>query len=435
MPIILTPPNTLPEFVSTYIKNNKITKTYIIGENDVVSDSIANSFPNSERIYGSNRYDTNIAVLNKFKNDLDFSNIYLASGENFPDALAGSSLATKNSTCVLLLNDYVGQSTKNFLFNILSSIKNMKILGGNGIIPDNLIDKVIYPNNNEMLNLPKDVLTVRQGDWIYYSASSKESATLSKCKIDGTSKMQLSDKYASNITVLGDWIYFTDLKDSQSNNLYRIKIDGTDETQLSNRNCRWFKVVNNKIYSSSLHSFNTMDMDGSNKINIPVNGMIIDPDIVGDYFYYIEQSDSETPKLKIYKLKTDGSSKTQISSEGSHGIDALKVYDNWLYFTAQTDNAHISHLKKMKLDGTEKTNIVDSTESSFDISEDWIYYFTPEPSCLSKVKIDGSEKSKIEDIKGFLPVVKDGWIYYDAIFDGDAFQHKVRIDGTDDTIL
>ena len=66
MPVILTQSNTLPESVSNYIKNKKITKTYVIGENDVVSDNIANSFPNSERIWGSNKYDTNIAVLHRF---------------------------------------------------------------------------------------------------------------------------------------------------------------------------------------------------------------------------------------------------------------------------------------------------------------------------------------------------------------------------------
>lgn len=111
MPIILTLPNTLPESAANYVKNNKITKTYIIGEKDVVSNSIANSFPNSERIWnssyvynGSSRYDTNIAVLNKFRNDLNLSNIYLASGENFPDALAGSALAAKNSSAIVLVN-------------------------------------------------------------------------------------------------------------------------------------------------------------------------------------------------------------------------------------------------------------------------------------------------------------------------------------------
>lgn len=34
---------------------------------DVVSDTVANGFPNSERIWENNKYETNIAVLNKFK--------------------------------------------------------------------------------------------------------------------------------------------------------------------------------------------------------------------------------------------------------------------------------------------------------------------------------------------------------------------------------
>lgn len=430
-PVILTPPDTLPEYVNKYIENNKITKTYIIGENDVVSDNVANRFPNSERIWGSNRYDTNIAVLNKFKSNLDFSSIYLANGENFPDALSGSALATQNSSCVLLLNDSIGQSTKSFAFNELSSIKNMDVLGGNDVVSDNLVNKIVYPDNNSVLNLPKDAITVRQGDWIYFSSDSKGGAPLSKCKADGTSFMHLSEKYATNITIAGDWIYFT----STSSYLYRIKTDGTDETQLSNEHYRWFKVVDNKIYCSSPDSFTTMDMDGSNKLNVPVDGMIIDPDIAYNYFYYIEQSSAAPYMQKIYRMKTDGSDKVQISSEELYNIGRLKVYNNLVYFTVNTDNPFIQHLKKMNLNGTENTSIVDCFYNSFDISEDWIYYFTPDNHWLSKIKIDGSKNSQIADSGYYLSAIRDGWIYYFTVNGEATIQHKIRIDGTDDTIL
>lgn len=124
MQVILTPPNTLPESLSNYIKTNKITKTYIIGENDVVSDNIANNFPNSERIWGNSKYDTNIAVLNKFKNDLDLRNIYLANGENFPDALAA-----KNSSGIVLINDDMEQTTGDFISSNITSKSKTNILG------------------------------------------------------------------------------------------------------------------------------------------------------------------------------------------------------------------------------------------------------------------------------------------------------------------
>jgi len=443
MPVILTPPGTLPDVTAEYIKNNKITKTYIIGENDVVSDDITNSFPNCERIWGSSKYDTNIAVLNKFKDDLDFNNICLANGENFPDALAGSALAAKNSSAIVLVNDNIGQTTQKFIFDKSPSLNNIKVLGGNGVINNNLVNKIVYPNINEIVNLPKDAIAIREGEWIYYSARLDGRTPLSKCNIDGTSAMQLTDKHASQITVVGDWIYFISLYDDSSTYLYRIKTDGTCETKLSDDQCTWFKTSDNKIYSTSIiattgnYSFTTMDMDGSNKVNIPVDGMIIQPALVDNYFYYIEQSTTdpiyiESPPLKIYKMKTDGSDKIQISSEEPNTITELKVYDNWLYFiTASNNGQNQYHLKKMKLDGTEKTNIVDVDAYAFDISEDWIYYF--DPDCrLSKIKIDGSENTKISDIKGHqITDIKDGWIYYNVVVDEYWIPHKIRIDGTD----
>lgn len=440
MPIILTPMDKLPSSVANYIKDKNITKTYVVGGNDVVSDDIFNALPKAERLYGDSRYDTNVAVLNKFQSDLNFDKIYIANGENFPDALAGSALAAKNSTCVLLLSDYIGQTTKYFAFSKFTSVKNTEILGGSGVIADNLVNKVIYPDDNEFINLPKNVAKVRLGEWIYYSSNFNGSTPLSKCKVDGTSKTQLSDKYASNITVVGDYIYFlaSDSNDPIPTYLYKIKTDGTNKTELSTEPCEWFKILDNKIYSSSYNSFIVMDADGSNKITIPVNGTINFPDIVDNYFYYIEQSSEANDQLKIYKIKTDGSDKVQVSSEEPYKIVDLKVYNNYLYFTTTTNDQHTLHLNKMKLDGTGKTSIADVSANSFDIYDDWIYYFTSNKDSLHKIKIDGSEDTKILDVPGNSLRVTDGWIYYSKIVDFNEFitsPYKIRIDGTDNTPL
>lgn len=399
----------------------------------------------TQRIWGSDRYATAIEISKSGWTDGSKYAI-LASGENFPDALAGSALAAKNSTCVLLLSDYIGEATKKFSYDKLSSVKNTEIIGGTSVVPDSLINKVVYPDDNEVLSLPLSVSKVRQGEWVYYSDAidGKSNITLSKCKTDGTSKIKLSDKYASNITVVGDWIYFVgyDPKDTSatgpyyiSNHLYKVKVDGTNESKLGDEHCTWFKIVDNKIYSSTGTSFITMDMDGGNKINVPVNGLITSADIIDNYFYYIEGPLGG--KSKIYKMKIDGTDKVQMASEESDKIGELKIYNSMMYYTSCSDD-NIYHLKKMKLDGTEKTSLVDINgdcmPSSFEICNDWIYYIGSYRSNLCKIKIDGSYNTKLLGVSAAGVKVANGWIYYNEIVDYDEFitsPGKVRIDGTD----
>ncbi len=442
MPIILTAGGNLPDSVANYIKDKNITKSYVVGGNDVVSDKTFNELPKAERLYGDSRYDTNAAVLKRFANDLNFNTIYLSSGENFPDALAGSALAAKNSTCVLLVSDYIGKATKEFAFDKLPSENNIKILGGKGVVADNLVNKAIYPDVNEIIGLPKDVSIVRQGEWIYYSSDENKSTKLSKCKIDGNSIQKLSDRWGSQITVVEDWIYFISDNHVERDNysfdephLYKIKNDGTGEKKLNDENCKWFKVVGNKIYCATDKGFNTMDSDGNNKSNTSVEGSIISADIVNDYFYYTEQSSEADPQIKIYKMKTDGTYKAQISSEEPYKIVDLKVYKNELYFITTTDDHDIYHLKKMKLDGTGKTKIADTTYNSFDIFNDWIYYTTPDSNFLCKVKIDGSGDTKITELEGRYLQISNGWIYYVINAHDHLYKYKMRIDGTDNQSL
>ncbi|ADK14763.1 MULTISPECIES: cell wall-binding repeat-containing protein [Clostridium] len=274
MPVILTLPNTLPESVANYIKNNKITKTYVIGEKDVVSGSIANSFPNSERIWnsnkfynGSSRYDTNIAVLNKFRNDLNLSNIYLASGENFPDALAGSALAAKNSSAIALVNGSLEALTiyngdildiENYdnivpTLDFLCLSKSFSVLGGTGSINDTIIGSLEisrFEKDNNTTGYADNVTSVVvDGDWLYYYKTysmsvgdewdTKESF-LCKIKKDLTGYTVLVDttKYKQgclpvgiqyNITKIENgWIYYGNESVS-----FKVRIDGTENTCLS----------------------------------------------------------------------------------------------------------------------------------------------------------------------------------------------------------
>lgn len=74
-----------------------------------------------------------------------------------------------------------------------------------------------------------------QGDWIYYRNDALN-GNLYKVKTDGTKKTKLNDDDVVNINVVGDWIYYFDVKSrsfaGDVYHIYRIKIDGTEKTKI-----------------------------------------------------------------------------------------------------------------------------------------------------------------------------------------------------------
>jgi len=111
-------------------------------------------------LYGNNRYDTNSAVLSEFKNDLNTSNIYLASGENFPDALACSAGVANTSSPLVLINNNIETSTKSYISNNFNSIDNITLIGGTGVLTDELAQEV--STNFSDINNKASTLTVNQ---------------------------------------------------------------------------------------------------------------------------------------------------------------------------------------------------------------------------------------------------------------------------------
>lgn len=141
IPILLTNTNILPISVSNYIAGKSISKSYVIGGTGVVSEVVKSKLPGSkERLGGTDRYDTNIKVLQKFEDELNFTSTYVATGKDFPDALSASALASKNSSPVILTSTDLPQVTSNYIQ--YKNITNLNIVGGTGVINDTLVSEI-----------------------------------------------------------------------------------------------------------------------------------------------------------------------------------------------------------------------------------------------------------------------------------------------------
>ena len=140
VPILLTETKALPAKTQAYIKNSGVTSSYIIGGSGVVSDAVFNALPNCKRIAGKNRYETNCNVLSYFS--YDFTNSFIATGENFADALSGSSPAGLMHGPIILVDNNMPQDIIDELRYNKDIMKMKIILGGTGAVSDSIINRI-----------------------------------------------------------------------------------------------------------------------------------------------------------------------------------------------------------------------------------------------------------------------------------------------------
>lgn len=147
MPIILMPENSVPSSVSNFIKDKNISKTYVLGGQDIISNNVALKFPNVQRISGDNKYERNINIINAFSDKFNFENSCLAYSEDFADALSASAFASLNGNPIILIGDKLLPVTKNFIAD--KSFSKIYIIGGTAGIKENTLSAINTDYTNE----------------------------------------------------------------------------------------------------------------------------------------------------------------------------------------------------------------------------------------------------------------------------------------------
>jgi len=142
MPILLSTAHSLPEKVSQFIGSNIASQYYVVGGSGVISDSVLSGLINYKRLSGSNRYETNLAVINEFLDTVSTNEIYIATGEAFPDALSGSAAAAKTNSLIVLTNN-IDCTAQSIIQVHLANISTVKVLGGTSRVSEGLLDKVL----------------------------------------------------------------------------------------------------------------------------------------------------------------------------------------------------------------------------------------------------------------------------------------------------
>jgi len=138
-PVLLTTPTSLPSVTRSELSRLKPGKIVILGGSGAVSDTVKSQLAaytsgSVTRLWGSNRYATAVAISKShFSPGVPVA--YIATGENFPDALAGGPLAARAGGPVLLATPTsLPSATRTELARLRPH--RIVILGGSGAVSD-----------------------------------------------------------------------------------------------------------------------------------------------------------------------------------------------------------------------------------------------------------------------------------------------------------
>ena len=148
--IYLTTNGELDADTAKYLKSIKgsVKNAYVIGGEGVISNDMATKaakalgLSKATRVAGADRFATCVEVNKQFAGDLNGDMICVATGMNFPDALAGGVYAAKNSAPLFLINGNaktpnLNDAQKAYLKG--KNAANITAFGGEGVVPDSHI--------------------------------------------------------------------------------------------------------------------------------------------------------------------------------------------------------------------------------------------------------------------------------------------------------
>ncbi|WP_081585051.1 cell wall-binding repeat-containing protein [Kallipyga massiliensis] len=139
-PILLTKTNSLPDVIEKTIQDLKVSSALALGGKAALTDAVVRDLPQKiERIGGETRYDTSAMIAERFFPKATMA--YLASGEDFADALAAGPVAAK-ADCPVLLTKMAGLPTSMAKHIQKAAYEKIIIVGGVKAVSQAVLDAI-----------------------------------------------------------------------------------------------------------------------------------------------------------------------------------------------------------------------------------------------------------------------------------------------------
>lgn len=141
--------------VTDFISTHKSAVT-VVGTTNVINNDIYTAINGVKRVDGgTDRFDTNLKVLDAFKSDLKMGKAYVAnaSGDGYADALVASALAGNASAPLVIVDSESSAATASAISYLKSNITattDLQVIGGTGVVSENTVSKInaIVPSAN-----------------------------------------------------------------------------------------------------------------------------------------------------------------------------------------------------------------------------------------------------------------------------------------------
>lgn len=140
-PLLITEPTSLPSVIATELERLDPARVVLVGGPAVVSteveDAVRDLLPGADvvRTQGADRYATSREIARTAFSPGDTRIAYIATGRNFPDALAASAAAGADGAPVILVNGAAGSldsATRELLVEL--EVQRVFIAGGTGVV-------------------------------------------------------------------------------------------------------------------------------------------------------------------------------------------------------------------------------------------------------------------------------------------------------------
>lgn len=144
MPILFSELGRLRTDTKEALQKWGLKDVVIAGGTGVISSAVENELTSMgitvKRLAGQDRYDTALEIIKHFEPQGGYTNISIATGENYPDALTGAVLAAKTNTPLILVNrDSVKSGVADYVNG--HTISKAYMFGGSAVISDGVIGK------------------------------------------------------------------------------------------------------------------------------------------------------------------------------------------------------------------------------------------------------------------------------------------------------
>jgi len=152
IPILLTEPGALPADTADALAAIGARRTLVLGGTAAVGDAVAAALPAPTRVDGADRYATSVAIAQLARDrGAELGSLYVATGANWPDALAAGPLAATTGGPLLLLDGEGGGSgdsaaaTRAMVADAFPEIHRLVALGGAAALPDAALEPAAQP--------------------------------------------------------------------------------------------------------------------------------------------------------------------------------------------------------------------------------------------------------------------------------------------------